>query len=140
MPTRCNFGTLLFGGQQEIRRQGHDLPRHQKQHAVAGHDHYNHSCGKEPEKQRQFSGAGLLAGRPVGERVDRSAPGYQKERQQEDRREQVDGKEGGAEWQRPVDLPGSSRSAAEKIEDGDFSQQRGDNSAERSSIVVRQQG
>ena len=97
---------FVFQRHQEERRQRHEFPAHEKQHAVARHDDQQHAGGEQIEEEpgetpRFFRAGSGQVSCEIFAPVDGRQHGHQRDRRREDRRKRVDFHVGRTQRQRP---------------------------------------
>jgi len=103
-PGPANILITVFGHQEEIARQGHDLPGDQQQYSIGGDDHHCHGGRQQAvEKGDRRLGSAMGGCRPVAIGIDRSAQENQEDRDQKKDRQRVENQLAGIEGKIPVD-------------------------------------
>ena len=97
----AGFFLVLFGHNQEKRRQRHDFPAEQEQNAVAGKHQQPHAGSQRPVEQAQPAAVlRMLRLSPVTQPVDVAQERDQEDRQQEDGRQAVNANAERCAWNR----------------------------------------
>ena len=119
---------LMLRHQQEVGGKRHDLPHHDKEYPVAGHEQNRHRGGQQSVEERQAAFGGRVFGsRPVSHGKERAGGGDKKYREQKEGGKGIDDKFAGAERQAPFQRIGGSGAAEEDHQSGRHTGQGGQN-------------
>ena len=86
----ANLGNAVLGGDQEVRAEGHRLPRHHEEVGVVGHHHQDHAGEEDVVLQAEEAGRGSFAGAEVARGEDRDPRSRRSQQEQEEPGERVE--------------------------------------------------
>ena len=124
----ANLGFFMLEGDEEVRRDRHDFPRHQEQYGRPCQQDQHHTADESPEEQptrgKRF---GASIGQQIVGAVDRGQGGQSQQRQQEKGAQRIQSNDEGAVRGVPRESERQRLAAGEDAQSWDQAQKAGDN-------------